>query len=455
MTTLTTANQTICSGSATQSISLKSSIVGSTFNWTGSSINITGYTKSGNAATIPSQALNDTSTSTGDVVYVITSTAGGCAGLPVSDTIFVNPTPNVNQPQPQTICSGSSTSVVTLTSNTSGTTFNWTASGNASLTGFTKTGAGNIPSQTITNSGTDLDTVIYTITPSANGCQGVPVHFLVMVSPPLQVSLPTAQSVCSGANTSVVTFTSNVPGTTYSWTATSSNGISGYTAGGTGNIPAQKLTNSTGAAGSVIYTISSSGNGCNGSTQNYLITVDPVITANAVPSKDTVCTGVQINISLTANIPGATFSWIVNAPVGVSGASAGSGNSIQQTLTSTSQVPQTVAISVTPSANGCSSQPDTVTVMINPGLTYSFHQRLRPFVRDRQPSRLASAAQPVVLLLHGHRKLMAWLVYRLQVPALYPLKPLPILLFHRIRFYTLWYPTPPVVRGKWLLTGGG
>ena len=369
--TLTPSIQTICSGMGTQSILLKSNMVGTNFSWTGSSPNgVTGYTRTGAASAIPSQTLSDTSS--GVVVYTITPTASGCAGLPVNDTVFVNPAPVADQPLPQTICSGVPTTTVNLTSNTTGVTFSWVASAGVGLSGYTSSGSGNILAETLTNGGTNIDTLTYTITPSANGCIGTPVYFNIVVDPPLQISLPPTQSVCSGATTSPVSFTSNAPGTTYSWTASASNGISGFTTGGTGNIPAQTLVNTSGATGSVIYTINSSGNGCSGSPQNYLITVDPVITATAMPSKDTVCTGVAINISLNSNVPGATFSWTVNAPAGITGASAGTGNSIQQTLINSNLVAQTISYIVTPAANGCASQPDTVTVVVNPGLSIQF-----------------------------------------------------------------------------------
>ena len=67
-----------------------------------------------------------------------------------------------------------------LTSNVSGATFTWTctpSSGN--VTGFSP-GSGLLINQTLVNTGFTIETVIYHITPSANGCNGMVFNYTVL-----------------------------------------------------------------------------------------------------------------------------------------------------------------------------------------------------------------------------------------------------------------------------------
>jgi hypothetical protein len=99
--------------------------------------------------------------------------------------LTVNPLPTVtNTPLTQTICSGESTVLVTLTSVVTSTTFEWTASTDSGITGFTTSGTNTIPAQTLINpDNSTAGTVRYVITPIANGCTGTAVNYVVTVNP--------------------------------------------------------------------------------------------------------------------------------------------------------------------------------------------------------------------------------------------------------------------------------
>ncbi|MBX7126747.1 MAG: gliding motility-associated C-terminal domain-containing protein, partial [Cyclobacteriaceae bacterium] len=89
----------------------------------------------------------------------------------------------------------------------------------------------------------------------------------------------------------------------------------------------------------------------------------PTVTASAQPD---ICTGEQINIALTPDIPGAICTWTTSAPAGVTGASNGAGNLIFQTLFNNNTAPATVTYTITPKSNGCNGMPLVVTVKVNP-----------------------------------------------------------------------------------------
>ncbi|MDG2357616.1 MAG: PKD domain-containing protein, partial [Polaribacter sp.] len=137
----------------------------------------------------------------------------------------------------QEICSNQSTIAVPLTSSNSNTTYLWTATtvpNNTNITGFITSGSTpEIPSQTISNTGNVPGNVVYTVTPSLNGCDGDPVEVLtVIINPtPIIVTQPVGSDIClDGAATTLEVVTQNGVGTpTYQWYSNMNNSTSGGT----------------------------------------------------------------------------------------------------------------------------------------------------------------------------------------------------------------------------------
>jgi hypothetical protein len=243
--------------------------LGTTYSWpapTG-----TGFTggTAGSGSSITGTLTNTTSV-VQTATYTVTPTAGTCAGSTFTVTVTLNPTPVVtNSPLLQTICSGASTTLVTLTSNVAGTTFAWTATATTGVSGFTATGTGTIPVQTITTSQSTQGIVTYVITPTAAGCTGPVTYYYVYVNP-----LPVP--IINGPNPVCVNSTGNVyvtqPGkTNYIWSVSAGGTI---TAGGSSTDNTVTVTwNTVGnQTVSVIYTDT---NGCTGNT-TYSVTINPL-----------------------------------------------------------------------------------------------------------------------------------------------------------------------------------
>jgi gliding motility-associated-like protein len=357
--TATPSSQTICSGNAT-GIALSSSVGGTTFSWTVSQTNVSGAS-AGSGSSI-AQTLNATSTSAGTAVYTITPVAGGCTGTPITVTITVNPRPVATAtPASQVICSGASTGIA-LTSNVAGTTFAWTAPSQTGASGGSA-GSGTSISQVLTATGTTAGTVTYTVTPTAAGCTGTPILVTITVNPvPVATATPSSQSFCSGGSTGI-SLTSNVTGTTFSWTVSQS-GVSGASAG-SGTTIVQALTATGASAGTATYTITPTAGGCSGSPITVTITVNPGPVAVATPASQTICSGNATAIALSSTTPGTTFSWTVSQS-GVSGASAGSGSSIAQTLNATGTTAGTATYTITPTSGGCVGSPITLVITVSP-----------------------------------------------------------------------------------------
>lgn len=220
--TNTPLTETICSGSNTN-ISLTSGIIGTSFDYTASNTSgiVTGFTTSATGVSSINDILTNNTSSTGTITYVVTPKTALCTGIPVNYVVTVDPIPTVtNTPLTETICSGGTTIPVTLTSDVTGATFAWTAVGTGSVTGFTSNGTNTIPAQTITNTGIAVETVTYSVTPSANSCIGTPVNYVVTVDPPINITASNNTPICEG-NT-ILLSTAAITGATYNWTGPNS-----------------------------------------------------------------------------------------------------------------------------------------------------------------------------------------------------------------------------------------
>lgn len=158
------------------------------------------------------------------------------------------------------------------------------------------------------------------------------------------------QTICSGETTSIV-LTSTETGISYTWTAVQS-GVTGATSGNT-NIIAQTL----GGEGTVTYTIIpfETESLCQGEPVEVVVTVNarPSLTITPI-SPQGVPNNTALEIALSSGSLGTTFSWTVTAPETVTGATAGSGNAITDTLAATVSSSVTYHITAT-STNGCTT----------------------------------------------------------------------------------------------------
>jgi uncharacterized protein (TIGR02145 family) len=161
----------------------------------------------------------------------------------------------------------------------------------------------------LTNSGFNIETVTYTVTPHANNCAGDPVSFVVTVFPLADVYFtPPSQTLCSGF-TSNIQLLSHVTGASFSWTATgSSPNVSGFS-GGSGNLIQQTLHNSSYSIENVNYAVTPVANGCTGTLNHVIITVDPLPVVSLTPCWDVMTTTDAQPIKLKGGIPmGGAYS---------------------------------------------------------------------------------------------------------------------------------------------------
>ncbi len=134
--------------------------------------------------------------------------------------------------------------------------------------------------------------------------------------------------------------------------------------------------------------------GCSGTaTEQVQVNAPPPI-ATATPSLQTFCSGGTSSIALSSSAPGTTYSWSVTQ-TNVSGASAGSGNVIAQTLTATGILPGTALYTIICNLNGCAGNPVYDTVNVNPSVNSSFNYSSGTYCQS------GTAQTPVITGLPG------------------------------------------------------
>jgi len=348
----------ICNNNNTN-ISLATNVLGTLFTWTCSpgSVNITGYSNSITPQTLISQNLINTGDIPETVTYHITPHANGCAGWVYHYVVTVIPSPYLtNSPLRNTQCNNQNTNL-TLTSNVAGTQFNWTATASSlALTGYSNSVTpGTLISQTLGNTGFNVDSVTYHVTPVTSGCPGSVTDYNVVVFPTPDVYFnPNGETICEGV-ASGISNQSHVAGTTYSWTATASSpNLTGYY-DSNGNMIAQMISNSGTTVESVTYHVTPQANGCPpGIAQNVELTVMPRPVISNATTIFQICNNNSISIFLQADIHSSSFAWRAFGSSGnLGGFSGGSGASIIQSLTNTGYTIESVTFRVAATAYGC------------------------------------------------------------------------------------------------------
>ena len=398
ITSLPTA--TLCSGQTVSAVrTLTSSIVGTTFNWqviaiTGS---VTGTTVGNTASgvTAIAETLTNTSGLVATVTYRITPIGplpNNCAGATQDLVVTVNPEPVLVAGQNKTICSKDLVGYEIRLSPLNlpaGTRFNWpdpdgagpATSGSNVLMGT----AGTIHiNDQLTNTTTAPINVVYVITPvSGAGCTGASQPVTITINPePVGQNDASFAPVCSGATVNynlvnnVATLGNNLTlGTTFQWVAADNPAVTGESlVAQTGNTISDVITNQTGSAQTVVYTVTPRNGTCVGNDFTVTISVNPEpVSADGVATR---CSDLPTGLTLTTTGGAAAATWTISINANGLTASAGSpvsgagqaANAIaDDAWTNTTLNPVNVIYTVTPvSLAGCSGAPRTITLTVNP-----------------------------------------------------------------------------------------
>lgn len=365
--TITSAPSAIICNNIRQNYAIISNVSGTTFIWSRAFIaginNPAVSNQTGNSIT---ETLVNAGTNPVEVVYTIVPTAGGCTGPAYTYTVTVNPTPIITSAITNTLCNAGTQNYL-ITSNISNATFSWSrvhvnGISNSAVSGQT---SGSI-TETLTNITSLPIAVTYTIDITANGCTGPLFIYTVTVNPtPIVTSAPIAE-ICNNTPQNYA-ITSNMSGTSFSWSRASVPGISNLAASGTGNTISETLINTGASATTVYYFIVPTANGCAGPAFIYSVTVNPtpkIISETA----HIVCNSEIQNYSITSNVAGAIYTWSRAGVSGISNAPVANQTSgtISEALVNITSSPLAVSYQIIPIANGCSGPVFNYTVTVNP-----------------------------------------------------------------------------------------
>lgn len=300
--------------------------------------------------------------------YKVKGTMNGCAGPEESVTLVIKTKPTLTiTPGLSAICKNTSTTLTAsgTTSNTVTPTWTYTWSPSTGLSATTGASVTASPTSTTT----------YTVTGSDGICNNTSSVALTVKDIPAISNTSNTQSICSGANTTAVVWSSTMA-STYSWSISSNTGnITGATTSGTGNLPVMTLTNPTFVDQTVKYAVIPTSNACDGSPFEYSIVVKPKPNLTISPfTKTTYCGGEKITVpTFSSSVSGATFQWTLTTPnpvpssiTGVTTNQTGSGQMSDLTINNSGTDPVSFTYTVKSIANVCESNPSTFSFTIFP-----------------------------------------------------------------------------------------
>lgn len=275
-------------------------------------------------------------------VTVTVTDAAGCSGTSEPFQVTELPAPTaIATPQEQTICDGTA-AVIELNSSAANTTFDWVS--NAQDVAGASNGTGSQINQVLTLLTGDEGQVIYTISPSADGCLGAPIEVIVNVGSGIVPVITGESSHCEGE--SVVLNTGLYA--LYNWSTGSSEASVTVT-----------------AADSPITVTAIDENGCSGTSEPFLIESLPLPVAVAQVNSFEVCSGEANLIELSSALPAVNFNY-TSTSVGVTGASNGEADQINDVLIVSGANAGSVTYTITPSTANCTGEPIEVVIDVEP-----------------------------------------------------------------------------------------
>lgn len=347
--------------------------------------NLNGATDQSISQSVISQTLTNTSITPQSISYSVTPiTVNNCLGDPFSVDVTVNPTPQIGTLSSTVICSDQTLSFtpVDITHGIipTGTTYTWTVDLNPNVTGESDIASPQSSiglAQTLRNTTTTLQTVVYHVTPKSNlNCTGTTFTLNVPVNPRPYIDNK-SYSICSNNAFSFSPGSGDkIPvGTTYSWTVASNTDVTGQSNQSNQASISQTLINNTTSQQTVVYTVTPrSADGCDGPsfTITIIITPTPII-ENKTP---VVCSGGSFYIQPVNGVggdivpPGTAYTWTVATNTNVTGQtnqSAGQLSISQSSLVNLTNTDKHLIYTVTSTtANGCAPTTFQIDVTVVP-----------------------------------------------------------------------------------------
>jgi hypothetical protein len=204
----------------------------------------------------------------------------------------------------------------------------------------------------------------YYVSQSDGSCESGRLAVAVVVNPnPALTSTKNPAAICSGVAFNY-TATSDITGTSFSWTRAQVAGISNSAGNGSQAVISETLLNTTSNPVDVVYVFTLTANSCS-TVENITLTVRPTPVLSSATTANR-CSGVSTTYTATSATAGTTFAWSRAVVSGISNAAgSGTGAAITETLVNTTAAPVNVSYAITLTANGCANTQNVV-VTVNP-----------------------------------------------------------------------------------------
>lgn len=346
--TLTTGDQTICSGSVTSAVYFKPANAGLSYSWTVSnpSMSVPG----GSGANIPSFKLDSLNATQSTTVMVSGNSPYGCPVTGKSIVITENPLPSLTNGFPsEQGCNGQPLTLPAWTSSLPATTYTWTNTD--PLTGLPASGSGQVSAFTAINYSANPTSSTVMVTPKAGGCSGAAhgLTYTVYPAPVITDSLKDT-SICSGVQLKY----SGDPtlGASIAWARDSVTGVQPGTGSG-GAAIAETLRNQTSNPITVPYIYTLKTATCT-TLDTINVTLGPSLRLTS-PTDTALCSGTRFAYTPASGTAGAAYSWTRSAMAGLSNPAASGAGAIDETLTSTDTAMLGVPYVYTITSGGCSN----------------------------------------------------------------------------------------------------
>ncbi|MFN5225419.1 MAG: PKD-like domain-containing protein, partial [Bacteroidota bacterium] len=358
-----TYNLPTCTGIAF-SFSVSSEPVGTTYTWSAPSG--TGFT-GGSNQTIGQLILTGTLTNITDnfvdATYVIATSTGNSYTLVVT----ITPIPKIDPiPDQAAVCPYFfSTPLVPLSGPTPNTLYFWSYSGISNGLPLSGTDPNRIPTYQALNPTSSLLQSTISVVPTINGCQGIPTSFKMLVKPMPDITNNPNINLCNGVASAQIDLSSNIPNALITWT--NNNPSIGLDPSGTGSIASFTPINTGFGPVTAIVQVTGFSNGCYGLNEPFQITVNPIPEMTTIsPNNSSICGGLTPTFTFQSPFyPGTVFNWTnSNTANGLPANGTGQINGLF--ATNFNVIPINSIITVTPSLNGCTGTPQTLTLEVKP-----------------------------------------------------------------------------------------
>lgn len=295
-----------------------------------------------------------------------------CGTAEDTQVITFSTAPVVNAGPDQSICFNDPSFTLSGTVTGTTTTQAWIGGQGTFAPGRNDLNAVYTPTSAEKRAGTVTLTLRVTTTLAAP-CNQIDDEIILKIKPDISVTSAATKTICTG-NSVAYTPTSAVAGVTYTWTATGTSSVTGYTANGAGNINDVLTNNDSNTDASVTYTITPHFDDCNGTPFNLVVTVKPNPIVTATSASSTICNKTSSAITLSSNFAGVNYIYSSTVNGNITGNSnrtvASAETQINDILINSGTTTGNVTYTITPvSINGCPGTPVNITITVLPSAT--------------------------------------------------------------------------------------